>query len=173
MSAHSWLVCWYAKEPWQEVVYQLIKDAGFDCKRIAGLWVKPNGQTNCPERYLANAYEPFYYASKGHPAIIRQGRSNVFTFNPVAPTRKIHPTERPVELIQDILSTFAWPGARVIIPCLGSGNTLLACSNLKLQAFGFDLAEKYKDAFTLKVSEGTPGLYTSLVDRKDMTFSPI
>jgi ParB/RepB/Spo0J family partition protein len=173
MSEHSWLIFWYAREPWQEVIFRMIADNGFNVKRIGGLWAKPNGQTRCPERYLANAKEDFYYASKGTPQISRPGRSNVFTYNTVPPTKKIHPTERPVELIQDILSTFGWPGARLMIPFLGSGNTLLAGANLKMSAFGYDLSKPYKDGYTIRVSEGTPGMYASLPSSQALTFGPV
>lgn len=172
MSEHSWLLCWYAQEPWAEVIYQAICEAGFRTRRLGGIWAKPNGQTRQPDKYLGNAYEPFYYAAKGNPSIIRQGRSNVFSSNTVPATKKIHPTERPVELIQDVLSTFAWPGARILVPFLGSGNTLLAASNLKLNGFGFDLTKAYKDGFSIRVSSGNPGFYASLPSTQGLTFAP-
>lgn len=173
MSESSWLICWYAQEPWAEVIYQCLQDAGFKLRRLGGVWTKPNGQTRQPERYLGNAYEPFYYAYKGNPVIIRQGRSNVFSYPTVPSSRKIHPTERPIEMLQDILSIFAWPGARVLVPFLGSGNTLLAAANLNLNGFGFDLSKAYKEGFTLRVNEGTPGLYSSLPSTASTTFAPM
>lgn len=172
MSEHSWLLCWYAQEPWSEIIYQALCDAGFSLRRLGGVWVKPNGQTRQPERYLGNATEPFYYARKGSPGIIRQGRSNAYTYPTVPATKKIHPTERPVELIQDVLSTFAWPGARILVPFLGSGNTLLAASNLKLNGFGFDLTKAYKDGFSIRVASEAPGMYTSLPSAQGLTFAP-
>ena len=76
-------------------------------------------------------------------------------------------------MLQDILSVFAWPGARVLVPFLGSGNTLLAAANLNLNGFGFDLSKTYKEGFTLRVNEGTPGLYSSLPSTATTTFSPL
>ena len=163
MSENSWLICWFAQEPWFEVVYQSIMRAGFKGNRIPAIWVKENfaGQANHPESLLANCYESFFYAHKGSPTISRQGRSNVFRFKPVYSQSKIHPTERPVELIQEILQTFAWEGCRVMVPFLGSGNTLLAASNLSLTAFGFDLSPEYKNPYTLRVMSGKPMAYKS------------
>jgi ParB/RepB/Spo0J family partition protein len=172
MSDHSWLICWYAAEPWQEVIYQALCEAGFSLRRLGGIWAKPNGQTRQPNIYLGNATEPFYYARKGNPTIIRQGRSNVYTYPTVPATKKVHPTERPVELIQDVLSTFAWPGARILVPFLGSGNTLLAASNLKLNSFGFDLTKGYKDSFSVRVASQAPGTYSSLPSAQGLTFTP-
>jgi site-specific DNA-methyltransferase (adenine-specific) len=137
--------------------------AGFKGSRITAIWYKEGstGQTMVPDMYLGNTYESFFYMRKGSPSLTRQGRSNVFSFRPVPATKKIHPTERPVELIQEIIQTFGWEGCRVMIPFLGSGNTLLATSNLGIGAFGFDLSEDYKNAYTVRVSEGRPGSYKS------------
>lgn len=161
MSDNSWLICWFAIEPWIEEVYHAIKAAGFQTNRIVGQWTKPTGQTKAPQYYLANAYEPFFYARKGSPIISKQGRSNIFAFKPVFQNRKVHPTERPIELIQEILSTFGWTGARVFVPFLGSGNTILSAANLGMQAFGCDLTQDYKNSFIVKCSANAPGSYKS------------
>lgn len=170
MSENSWLICWFAQEPWFEIVYQSMMRVGFKGARIPAIWNKKgiSGQTNQPDCYLGNCYEPFFYVRKGSPSINRQGRKNVFEYNVVNSASKIHPTERPIELIQDIIQTFAWEGARIMVPFLGSGNTLLAASNLGMNGFGFDLPKKdtvdqsvYKDAYILRVNESRPMAYKS------------
>ena len=153
MADHSWLVCWFGPEPWFNTVYELLLAAGFSVTRMCGIWTKPTGQTNQPALYLANSYEMFFYARKGKAALARQGRINTFDFSPVASKSKSHPTERPVELMQDILTTFAWEGSRVMVPFLGSGNTLIAAHLAKMTGFGFELGKEYKDSFVLKVNE--------------------
>jgi len=163
MSENSWLIVWYAMEPWSEMIYHLINNAGFRTRRLPGIWVKGEGQLQCqqPNIYLASGFEPFFYATKGHPTIVKQGRSNVFHFRPVQSQYKCHPTERPVELIQEILTVFGWENARILVPFLGSGNTLLAASNLGMQAFGYDLVNEYKASYIVRVHEGRPGQYKS------------
>jgi site-specific DNA-methyltransferase (adenine-specific) len=163
MSENSWILCWFGQEPWFEVVYQSMCKAGFKGNRIPAVWLKEGmvGQTMNPATILANGYETFFYMRKGSPTISRQGRSNIFSFRPVAASKKIHPTERPVELIQEVLQTFAWEGCRVMIPFLGSGNTLLASSNMNMTAFGFDLSEEYKNGYIIRVNEDKPGSYKS------------
>lgn len=174
MAENSWLICWFAPEPWAEDVYQALKRAGFSLRRMTGHWIKKTGQTMQPNKYLANCSEPFYYAAKGSPNIARPGRSNLFDYDPVPPKKKIHPTERPIEMIQDILATFCWPGARVMVPFLGSGNSLLACSNLNLPAFGCDLGKEFRDSFVVRVEQGLPGQYRSYTNAVEgLTFQPI
>lgn len=158
----GWLILWFGPDPWFEPVYQMLKGA-FQTFRLPGIWVKTNstGQTHNPAIRLGQAYEMFFYARKGDATLQKQGRPNTFLYDVVANQRKIHPTERPVELIQDILETFARPGDKVLVPFLGSGNTLLAASNLGMPAVGFELGKELKEGFVIRVYESKPGLYKS------------
>ncbi|OQB10000.1 MAG: Chromosome-partitioning protein Spo0J [Parcubacteria group bacterium ADurb.Bin216] len=163
MSSNSWIICWYAPEPWAEVVHSLMREAGFEGNRIGGIWYKENasGQSMQPDKCLSNIYEPFYYMRKGSPALSKQGRANVFAFKPVTAAKKSHPTERPIELMEEILRTFAWEGCRLCIPFMGSGNTRLAASNLGISGFGYDLSSEYKDKYILRVEAGNIGNFKS------------
>ena len=148
---HSWLICWFAPEPWFEEIFQAIKNAGFNSTRMCGIWTKPSGQSKRPEMHLASSYESFFYAWKGRPAINKAGRSNNFPYSPVPPQKKTHPTERPVELMEDIYETFAFPGSRILIPFLGSGNGLIAGNNKGMAPVGFELSKAYRDSFLVKL----------------------
>jgi ParB/RepB/Spo0J family partition protein len=149
MKPDSWLLMWFGSEPWFESIYTMLNINGFKCRRIPALWTKADQTGQCfqPSIYLGNSYEMFFYARKGSPSIKKQGRKAQFDFAPVDPAKKVHPTVRPVELMEDILSTFAWEGARVLVPFAGSGNTLIAAANLKMLPIGYDLSEEYRDAF--------------------------
>jgi len=157
MNDHSWLIFWFAPEPWFEPVFQTILRRGFNVRRMPGLWVKSGvgGQTRQPDIYLGNMYEMFFYAYKGDAMINinRRGRSNVFEYPVVPSQNKIHDTERPVPLMEDILSTFAYEGARLYVPFCGSGNTLRAGMNLNLSPLGCDIGQEYKDAYVLRLAE--------------------
>jgi site-specific DNA-methyltransferase (adenine-specific) len=60
---------------------------------------------------------------------------------------KIHPTQKPVELLQKLIEIFTDPGEVVIDPVAGSGSTLIAAENINRKAFGFEINKKfYKDA---------------------------
>uniref|UniRef100_A0A6M3K160 Putative methyltransferase n=1 Tax=viral metagenome TaxID=1070528 RepID=A0A6M3K160_9ZZZZ len=154
MTENSWLLCWFGPEPWFEMLFQEILNAGFESTRMCGIWTKPSGQSKRPEMHLANSYEMFFYAWKGRPALNKAGRRNVFDFAPVPPQQKTHPTERPVDLIQEIYDTFAFPGSRVLIPFLGSGNGLVSAHNLGMSAVGFELSKGYRDSFLVKIHDG-------------------
>jgi|WetSurMetagenome_2_1015567.scaffolds.fasta_scaffold131625_1 DNA modification methylase len=153
MADHSWLIVWFAPHPWFETMYQWIKGAGFGVTRLCGIWTKGTpGQSMNPSIRLANSYEMFFYAWKGSPALNKAGHGNDFHFPPVPAQQKVHPTERPIELMKDLYETFAFPGSRVLIPFLGSGNGLLAANALGMPAVGFDLSRSYKNSFLVKAN---------------------
>lgn len=151
MADHSWLICWFAPEPWFEIIYQELNNAGFETTRMCGIWNKGYGQAKRPEIHLANSYEMFFYAWKGRPALNKQGRVNVFDFPPVHPSQKIHPTERPIELMKEVYDTFAFQGSRILIPFLGSGSGIIAADQLGMSPLGFELSKSYQDAFLVKL----------------------
>ena len=157
MAPWSWLVWWYAAENYQ-LVLEAMQEAGLVPCPIPGLWLKflKGGQAHHPDLYLASSYEFFLYARKGSPTLARQGRSNVFIQRPVLSHKKDHPTERPVQLLEEILRTFGNPTNHIMVPFLGSGNTLLAAANLGWTGFGFDLSQAYHDAFIARATGQRP-----------------
>lgn len=152
MTPNSWLICWFGPEPWFEDIYLRLIETGFNTTRMCGIWTKPSGQSMSPETRLANAYEMFFYAWKGTPVLNRMGRSNIFNIPPVPAQQKTHPTERPIELMKELYDTFAFPGSRILIPFLGSGNGILAAHELKMEALGFELSKGYRDSFLVKLN---------------------
>lgn len=151
-----WLVFWFGPT-WQAEVLSALRNAKWQVDEIPAIWAKPNGQTLQPELYYARCYEPFYLARKGKPVMAERGRSNVFAYS--GTSNKYHPTQRPVELIEEIFSTLSSGMDTVFVPFLGSGATLRACYNRGLKGFGFDLDGKYKDKFMLSVEEDTRKLF--------------
>lgn len=147
---NAWVVFWFGIEWYQEVLTGL-RLAGFQVDLIPAIWSKGVGQTNAPNINLARTYESFFIARKGNSALSKPGRSNVFNYAPVPSSAKYHPTQRPIELMEDILDTFSEPGSIVFIPFLGSGVTLRACYRKHRSGFGADLAQKNKDGFLAEV----------------------
>ena len=143
----STLIFWYAHQ-WYDEVCTALADAGYMFSRIPAAWVKlGGGQSLQPRHLLASNYEPFILARKGKSVPLgKPGASNVFLRGPVSPQKKIHPTERPVELIKEVLETccILAPNTKCMVPFLGSGNTLRACDSLGISSFGFDLTDTYK-----------------------------
>ena len=130
---------------------------------VPGVWTKGNatGQTNNPTRILGSSCEFFVYARKGDAILRDPGRSNRFDFKPIFADDKVHMAERPIEMMEELIALFTPPGGRIMVPFLGSGNTLLAAFNKGFSGFGYELNEDYQNSFIDRVRKGTIGKFTS------------
>lgn len=168
MADNSWGICWFGPDPWFEQIYQSIVGAGFQSTRLTCVWGKgqadeegivevTSGQAHQPTLRLANAVEHFFYFWKGKPKLASAGATNHFGHRPVPPKQKYHPTQRPLPLMREILTTFCEPGAKVLVPFLGSGATLLASFDLAMSPIGYELSQNYKDAYIIALKEALDG----------------
>lgn len=57
--------------------------------------------------------------------------------------RRIHPTQKPVQLYEWILERYAKPGDKILDTHVGSGSSLIACYNLGFDVTGFEIDEEY------------------------------
>lgn len=153
LAANAFCIWWFGPTHFATTL-RCLTDAGFQISPIPAIWYKGDqGQTQAPNVNLANCYEMFWVCRKGSPVIAKPGRSNVFQFTGVSGQSKSHHTERPVELIKEILETFTVPLHRVIVPFLGSGNTLRAAYMHRNPVLGWDIDASYKAAFILNVQK--------------------
>lgn len=153
MAPNSWLLKWFAPEPWFELEYKWLVEAGFEVRRMPCIWSKGSGQTKQFNNRLANSYEMFFYARKGDARLATRGKNNLYNAKPIYHEHKIHPTEKPIDLLTEILSTFVQPNSTILVPFLGSGNTILAAFQLKVKAIGFEVLDSFKDSYLIKVNE--------------------
>jgi site-specific DNA-methyltransferase (adenine-specific) len=56
---------------------------------------------------------------------------------------KVHPTQKPVALMEYLIKTYTNEGDLVLDNCMGSGTTMVACKNLNRNGIGIELDEKY------------------------------
>ncbi len=155
---NTFCVWWYGPT-WHCMVKDALESVGFHVDDIPAIWYKVDSPstTNNPNVYLSRAYEPFFICRKGNPRIRNLARPNVFAFAGVPPSQRIHATERPVELMREILQTLAFPKYRILVPFLGSGNTLIAAYYESMSGWGYDLSQIHKDRFLARIDEQFPG----------------
>ena len=70
--------------------------------------------------------------------------SDVLEFN-VVPNRKgkLHPTQKPVELIEYLIKTYSNEGDTILDTFMGSGSTGVACKNTNRDFIGYELDKNY------------------------------
>ena len=56
---------------------------------------------------------------------------------------KLHPTQKPVELLEYLIKTYTNEGDLVLDNCAGSGSVLVAAKNLNRQFIGIEKSQKY------------------------------
>ena len=56
---------------------------------------------------------------------------------------KIHPTQKPIKLLEFLIRLFTDAGDVVIDPCAGSGSTLVAAENLGRKSYGFEIKKDF------------------------------
>ena len=71
---------------------------------------------------------------------------SVLTFQNDRQRLNLHPTQKPVALIEWLISTYTNEGETVLDNCMGSGTTGEACRNLQRKFIGMELEE---DCFTI------------------------
>lgn len=58
-------------------------------------------------------------------------------------TPKIHPTQKPVKTLENLIRIFTDEGDVVIDPCAGSGSTLLAAAKCNRRSYGFEIKKDF------------------------------
>ena len=68
---------------------------------------------------------------------------NCIDWNREGEKEKIHPTQKPVKLLEKLISIFTDPGDVVIDPVAGSGSTLVSAINTGRNAYGFEIKKDF------------------------------
>lgn len=75
---------------------------------------------------------------------------NYFKWERDTAYEQIHPTQKPVKVLEKLIEIFTDEGDVVLDPCAGSGSTLIAARNLNRKSYGFEIEKSfYNDAINL------------------------
>ena len=143
-------------------ICQMLYENGFEENRTI-IWACKRGFNNTRGKALASGYEPILFWSKGKSStfnsikiksdldrpeyktgILKDGitLSDVWTDIPALPhnaKEKVdHPTQKPIKLMERIVSLFTNEGDTVLDFCMGSGSTGVACKNLNRNFIGIE-----------------------------------
>jgi site-specific DNA-methyltransferase (adenine-specific) len=68
---------------------------------------------------------------------------DILSFNRVTPSANIHPTEKPIDLLEYLIKKSTKENDKILEPFAGGGSTLIACKNTNRLATGIEIEEKY------------------------------
>jgi ParB/RepB/Spo0J family partition protein len=104
------------------------------------IWIKnSSGQANQPSMYPGSCYETILFLRKTDARLVVEGKPDWVQFSPIIGDNKLHPNEKPVALIMELLDRISLPGQTMIDCCMGSGASLEAAIKKKLIPYGCDL----------------------------------
>jgi site-specific DNA-methyltransferase (adenine-specific) len=66
----------------------------------------------------------------------------------------LHPTQKPVELLEYLIKTYTNDGETVLDNCMGSGSTGVACVNTNRDFIGIELDKKYFEVASERIKGG-------------------
>lgn len=66
---------------------------------------------------------------------------------------RLHPTQKPVELLEYLIKTYTNEGEIVLDNCMGSGSTCVACVNTNRHYIGFELDPNYYNIACKRLDE--------------------
>lgn len=79
--------------------------------------------------------------------------SDVLSFKVPASTKKLHPSQKPVDLLEFLIRTYTDEGETVLDATMGSGSTGVAAIQAKRNFIGFELEKKFFDIAQTRITE--------------------
>jgi ParB/RepB/Spo0J family partition protein len=121
----------------------------FDVNPIPLIWVKPGGFNLSPLARFTPNYETIFVCKKGSRGLERPSLS-VFQYS--SPSDKLHPNQKPVELLQELIEISSREGEVVLDPFAGSGATGVAALQAGRKVVLCECEKVYQDA--IKIATG-------------------
>jgi site-specific DNA-methyltransferase (adenine-specific) len=137
---HESIVVFYQKQPTYNP--QKVKGKKIHSKKATG---KANETDKCYGRYkIVDNSEKL--GDMKHP-------TSIVTYAKPHPSVAVHPTQKPVPLLEYLVKTYTNEGDTVLDNCMGSGSTGVACVNTGRQFIGIELDEGYFEIATNRITE--------------------
>lgn len=128
---------------------EVCDSVGFELHNIL-VWEKNTANAN---RWYMKNCEFTLFLKKGTAKTINFPESKqVHCFNNIVGS-KVHPTEKPVELMKLYVMNSSNVGDTVLDPFMGSGSVGVACKNTNRDFVGIELDKKYYDIAERRINE--------------------
>uniref|UniRef100_A0A6M3IQC3 Putative methyltransferase n=1 Tax=viral metagenome TaxID=1070528 RepID=A0A6M3IQC3_9ZZZZ len=141
--ALCWLFC-ATKHLIKGTIYKLVLECGYNVFEQIFIWYKPHiAHSSHPYGEIKNDYEPALFFSNGKP---RDLMYPIFAINEGKVLgRKIHPEQKPLEIMEKLIDVSTVEGETVIDPFCGSGQVGVAAKKLNRRAILFERQQHWYD----------------------------
>lgn len=141
-----------------------VQQTFMDALRLAGLTVKSvivwdkkaHGMGDLKGSF-APRYEVIIFAAKGRFELPGKRPDDLIACAKVGNQSLIHPNEKPVELLEQLIEATTTPGALILDPFAGSGSTLVAAAKTGRQYIGIEIDEHYSQLAATRAAEHQKG----------------
>ena len=110
---------------------------------------------NSHSKKIKNVYTPTNLSSEKKRKSYNQNYTNypksILRFS--RPSKPLHPTQKPVELLEYLIKTYTKEGEVVLDNCMGSGSTGVACLNINRKFIGIEKDEEYFEIACNRIKE--------------------
>jgi len=135
------------------ILRSLFNHAGWQVWKTPLIWYKgPTAHAPQPDYGPKRTYECILFANKGMKRVLKTGQ-DVLQFNSVFRDHKVHPAEKPSELLYELLSWSCHPGSKVLDPFAGSGSIFRAAEDAGCDATGIEMDEQYASICEARIKE--------------------
>mgnify|MGYP003144025745 CR=1 FL=1 len=102
------------------------------------VWDKGNKGSGDLDNDWGNQTEIILYCVKGKK-LVNTRRGNLISVARLHTSKMVHPTQKPIELLKEILKVSVTDGDFIVDPFMGSGSTIKAANELKYKSLGVEL----------------------------------
>ena len=129
-------------------IYGMLEACGYRVNQCL-VWAKPHFGMGT---YWRNQHENIVFASNGMPGdMLDRGKGSVLNFSGVSPSARQHPTEKPVDLLVDLID--AVPGENIFDPFMGSGSTGVAALRAGRRFVGCEINPEHFETACRRLSD--------------------
>jgi len=121
----------------------LFEDCGIFWRPAPIIWDKCAPGSADANSQVAPSYEMLLLGFKASPRPLNFPMRDVLEYFRVPGTHKVHPNEKPVLLIQELISQFSYREEIILDPFLGSFATAIAAIHMRRKIIGSELEEYY------------------------------
>jgi len=125
---------WYCR------LVKMMRENGFIVDDLPLIWNKMTVSTPARGAHYMSSYEACIFGHKPpQNRVLFKSRPNVLSVSAIAPAKRVHPLQRPFELLKIFIENSSSPGETILDCFCGSGSTLLAAQQLHRNSVGFEL----------------------------------
>ena len=136
----------------QQRFIDALVSSGLSVKNIL-IWDKVVHGMGDLKRAYGSRYESVIFCANNGFRFNGKRPTDIMRFQRVSPDKLIHPNEKPIELLEALVTQCTLQNQTVLDCFMGSGTTAIACINTNRNYIGFELDKHYCDIANKRIQK--------------------